>query len=106
MRRGSQFSAGFSAVLEACAAGRAVIASDTAGMREIVQHGETGLLVPTGDVQALRQAIERLWTLPDLAKEMGLAARQFVETYYNQDRAHQSLIDAIQGSYRESGRSR
>jgi glycosyltransferase involved in cell wall biosynthesis len=45
---------------EAAAMGRAVIATDHGGSRETVVHGETGLLVPPGDAQALAASVRRL----------------------------------------------
>ena len=45
-------------VLEALAAGIPVVTSATGGLPEIVAHGDTGLLVPAGDVEALRQALQ------------------------------------------------
>lgn len=44
--------------LEAMAAGKAVIASDIGGHRELIKHGQTGFLFRPGDVHALRKAIE------------------------------------------------
>jgi glycosyltransferase involved in cell wall biosynthesis len=53
-------------------------------MNSYVVDGKTGLLVPPGDVQALRNAIRRLWENPELASEMGRAGREFVEKNYSQ----------------------
>jgi glycosyltransferase involved in cell wall biosynthesis len=47
-------------LLEALAAGLPVVASETGGVPEVVAHGTTGLLVPPGDREALRQALEQL----------------------------------------------
>ncbi len=47
-------------LLEAAAMGRALIASDVPGCREVVQHEQNGLLVPARDAVALKQAILRL----------------------------------------------
>jgi glycosyltransferase involved in cell wall biosynthesis len=47
-------------VIEAMSAGRPVIASRIGGIPDIVTHGESGLLVPPGDADSLRQAIELL----------------------------------------------
>jgi len=62
-------------VMEAMATGRPVIASDIGGMADMVADGESGLLVPPGDVAALRAAIERLLADPSLRERMGQAGR-------------------------------
>ncbi|MFL5918618.1 MAG: glycosyltransferase, partial [Gaiellaceae bacterium] len=48
------------ACAEAMAHGRPVVASAVGGLRDLVVDGETGLLVPPGDVRALREALTRL----------------------------------------------
>jgi glycosyltransferase involved in cell wall biosynthesis len=82
----SHTGAGVSSVFEASASGKAVIATDTGGMNSYVLDGKTGLLVPPGDVQALRSAIRKLWENPALAQDMGRAGREFVEKNYSQQR--------------------
>jgi glycosyltransferase involved in cell wall biosynthesis len=62
--------------LEAAERGRAAIVSDVGGLPEIVADGETGLVVPSGDVDALAAAIVRLARDPALAARLGAAARQ------------------------------
>lgn len=64
------------AALEAMATGRPVIASRIGGLPDIVVDGETGLLVPPGDTDGLRQAMEGLLSDPALIERMGQAARQ------------------------------
>jgi phosphatidyl-myo-inositol alpha-mannosyltransferase len=59
-------------LLEAMAAGRAVVASDLPGYRGVVRDGETGVLVPPGDPSALAAAIGAV--LDDPARRAGLAA--------------------------------
>lgn len=66
------------ACLEAMAAGRPVVASAVGGLRDLVVDGETGLLVPPGDVAALRRALERLLGDADLRVRLGRAARERV----------------------------
>jgi glycosyltransferase involved in cell wall biosynthesis len=63
------------ACLEAMAYARPVVASDTGGLRDLVVDGETGLLVPPGDVSALRAALERLLGDAELRARLGAAAR-------------------------------
>ena len=65
-------------LMEAAACGRAMIATDAPGCREIVIDDQTGLLVPIEDPQALAQAIVRLTTSPELRARYGNAARELV----------------------------
>jgi glycosyltransferase involved in cell wall biosynthesis len=58
-------------ILEAMAAGLAVLTSDAPGCREMVEHGKEGLLLPVGDVGAWRAAIDRLASTPELVRAMG-----------------------------------
>lgn len=67
--------------LEAAACGTPTVASDAPGLRESVRHGETGLLVPHGDVGALADAIAALISDPARRTAMGVAARAFAEQY-------------------------
>jgi len=67
------------ALMEACAAGRAVITTDTAGCREIVRSGENGVLVPARDAPALAAAIQRLLEDANLRRRMALAGRMRAE---------------------------
>ncbi len=66
------------APLEAMASELAVIATDVPGHREVVRHGETGLLVPAGDAKALAAAIETLLDDPERRRRMGQAGRERV----------------------------
>jgi glycosyltransferase involved in cell wall biosynthesis len=63
------------AVLEAMAAGKAVVATRAGGTPEVVVDGETGLLVRPGDVDGLREALTRLAGDPALRRRMGEAGR-------------------------------
>lgn len=83
--------AGVTSIFEASASGKAVIATNTGGMHSYIVDGKTGILVPPGDVQAMRNALQRLWENPGLAKEMGTAGRKFLEENYD----YQSVVDGI-----------
>lgn len=65
-------------LLEAQAAGLGVVAGDTFGVPDIVLDGETGLLSPEGDVNALASNLDRVLETPSLADELGTAARQHI----------------------------
>jgi glycosyltransferase involved in cell wall biosynthesis len=62
--------------LEAMERGRPVIAARIGGLGELVRDGETGVLVPAGEAEPLRDAIVRLAGDLALAREMGDAGRQ------------------------------
>lgn len=63
--------------LEAAASGTPVIASNSPGIRESVQHEVTGYLVPHADTAAMAQAMRRLASDRSLVERLGVAARQF-----------------------------
>jgi glycosyltransferase involved in cell wall biosynthesis len=74
------------ALLEAGAAGRAIVATDAGGSGEIVLDGRTGLLVPTQDSAALGTALDRLVFDSDLRDRFGSAAREHVARMFGMDR--------------------
>jgi len=67
--------------VEAMLVGRAVVASDLGGLRDVVEHNVTGLMVPPGDPGALAGALDSLLDDPETRQRMGeagrLRARQF-----------------------------
>ncbi|MFZ0150138.1 MAG: glycosyltransferase family 4 protein [Xanthobacteraceae bacterium] len=65
-------------LMEAAACGRAMIASDVPGCREIVLHEQTGLLFPVNDAAALAEAMARLGGDPQLRARCAAAARKLV----------------------------
>jgi glycosyltransferase involved in cell wall biosynthesis len=67
--------------MEAAACGTATVASDSPGLRDSVRHGESGYLVPHGDVQALAQRLGELLQDPALCERLGRSARRFAEGY-------------------------
>ncbi|MFU8858673.1 MAG: TIGR04063 family PEP-CTERM/XrtA system glycosyltransferase [Deferrisomatales bacterium] len=64
--------------LEAMAMGKAVLASDVGGHRELITDGETGILHRAGDTEALAQGLRRLARDPQLRRELGERGRQWV----------------------------
>jgi glycosyltransferase involved in cell wall biosynthesis len=71
---------GLTALLEAMAMGRPIVASDRAILRDYVDDGVEALLVPAEDPSALRDAVERVLADPELARSLGAAARARVES--------------------------
>jgi len=70
-------------VLEAAAAGRPIVASAVGGIPEIVRDGETGLLVPPRDSEALARAVLRVLGDSGLAQRLGEAARAHVSERFS-----------------------
>ncbi len=67
--------------LEAAACATPVVASDSPGIRESVRHGETGFLVPHGDVDAIATAFRRIAEERALVTTLGTRARSFAESF-------------------------
>jgi glycosyltransferase involved in cell wall biosynthesis len=74
--------AGDTVIIQAMSAGKAVIATQSPTTMTYVQEGITGLLVPPGDPIALKKAMLYLLEHPDIAREMGCAARKKFEDEY------------------------
>jgi glycosyltransferase involved in cell wall biosynthesis len=67
--------------LEAAACGTPTVASDAPGLRDSVVHGETGFLVPHGDVDALAARLRELLEDALLRQRLGAGARRFAEQF-------------------------
>jgi glycosyltransferase involved in cell wall biosynthesis len=88
------------ALIEAFAAGRAVVATDVSGNRDLVSDGATGLLVPPDDHAAMGAAFTRLATAPDLRARLGEAGRRRVDARHRLARevaAYESLYGDVLG---------
>ncbi|MEY2425354.1 MAG: hypothetical protein QOI61_926 [Actinomycetota bacterium] len=79
-------------VVEAAAVGVPAIAADAGGLREIVRHGESGLLVPASDAPALAAAMRQMIE-GDAAVAMGHAARGVYEQHFTGAAFGQRLLD-------------
>lgn len=70
------------AILEACASGLPVIATQHAGIPDVVAHNKTGFLVQEGDIGAMAACMIQLAANPIQAGEMGRAAAAYVNTHF------------------------
>lgn len=74
----NDFQAGVTTILEAMAMAKPVVVTATDGQRDVVVDGETGLLVPAHDAQALRAQLQRLLANPAECSRLGANARAAV----------------------------
>jgi glycosyltransferase involved in cell wall biosynthesis len=81
---------------EAMAYGRPVVAGDVGGLRDLVAHEETGLLVPPGDVEALRAALQRLLGDADLRRRFGQAGRARIAEHFTWQRFGDETLRAYE----------
>jgi glycosyltransferase involved in cell wall biosynthesis len=73
------------AILEAMAAGVPVVATHTAGHRELVESNRTGLLVPVGDRGGMARQLHRVLDSTELAEQLTTAAQQVVRRQHAED---------------------
>jgi glycosyltransferase involved in cell wall biosynthesis len=88
----SRFEGTSLALLEAMAAGKPLVTSAIPGTNELVADGETGLLVPAGDPDALAAALRRIVAEPELRTHLGAAARRRAETSYSAVSSTQRVV--------------
>jgi len=81
-------------VLEAMASGLPVVATDIRGCREEVVDGQTGHLVPVGDVEALSEALLALLQDEEKARVMGLAGQARATTLFDERAVLERQLDA------------
>ncbi len=72
-------------LLEACACGVVPVVTDVGGNREIVESGQSGLVVPSGDIQALCTALQQLYADPGQRRRLAACARDHVTASFSQD---------------------
>jgi glycosyltransferase involved in cell wall biosynthesis len=87
-------------VVEAMASGVPVVASTSGGIPEAVVDGETGLLVPRRDAEALAVALLRLAGQPEVARAMGDKGRLRAVERFDWSRLTEDLLAVFQGSQR------
>ncbi len=84
-------------VVESNAVGTPVVASDAPGLRDSIDDGKTGFLVPATDADAFAERIARLLSDDALATEMSAAARAWARRF-DWDRAADEMAEALQAA--------
>ena len=80
-------------VLEAMAMGKPVIGADAGGIPELVQNGRTGLIFESKNTVHLSEQMNRLFSAPQMAAEMGREARRRIEEEFNRDIHYEKLSE-------------
>jgi glycosyltransferase involved in cell wall biosynthesis len=87
-------------MLEAMACGLPVIGTDVPGIRELIEHRETGYLCGT-TVEEIRSAIEEVMEDPDLCFRLGRKAREFVVDTCSLERVAKMELSMLQETVKE-----
>jgi glycosyltransferase involved in cell wall biosynthesis len=82
-------------LIEAAAAGKAIVGTQVGGIPDIIAAGVNGLLVPSGDAEALAHAVSELLKDPLRRESMGLAGRRMVLERHGPDR----MVRELKGLY-------
>jgi len=91
----NDFQAGVTTIVEAMAMGRPVVVSATAGQRDIVEDGVTGLMVRPGDPAVLREAVAHLLADPRERRRLGDAARDAAVSRFGLDVYVDRLVEHL-----------
>jgi glycosyltransferase involved in cell wall biosynthesis len=89
-------------IREAGAVGLALLATRHAGIPEMIQHEKTGLLVEERNITAMADALRRLMAAPNLRKQLGAAARDYMQRHFS----HRERMIALEHHYDEAIESR
>lgn len=92
-------------VAQAMAAGVPVVSTAVGGVPDIIRDGETGLLVPRGDVAGLADALVRVLTDAPLARSLAEAARSYAEANFRSDVVAHRVLDVYADVLRLEGRA-
>lgn len=92
-------------VIEGMAEGLPVVGTDGGGVREIIVHGENGMLVPMGDADAMAESIKTLLADPERARLLGRAGYLRVRRHFTAEqtarkieRVYNEVIQKVSGS--------
>jgi glycosyltransferase involved in cell wall biosynthesis len=88
--------------LEAAKAGKAIVASDIGGLKDIVVDRETGLLVPPAEAAPLREALQLMIADDSMRDRFGVAAARRADDVFSPD----ALVPQVEESYRLALESR
>ncbi len=82
-------------LLEGMAAGKPVIATDVGGVAELVQNNRSGVLIPSGQVEAIVNSVVNIFQLKGLMKRIGIQAHDFVINNFS----HENMLKKTYENY-------
>jgi colanic acid/amylovoran biosynthesis glycosyltransferase len=83
------------AILEAGAAGLPVVSTRHAGITDVVLHGKTGFLVDEGDIDSMSEYLYKFLSDPELARDMGHNARDYIDAKFSTERSIENLKNIL-----------
>jgi glycosyltransferase involved in cell wall biosynthesis len=92
-------------LLDALACGATVLGSDTGPVREIIEHGKTGLLANFFDVEAMTQAVSHVLDSPDQYRPLGEAGRALIHERYSMEVCLPQMLSLYDDVLRQGPRS-
>jgi glycosyltransferase involved in cell wall biosynthesis len=90
-------------LLNALACGATVLASDTAPVREVIEHGRNGLLADFFDVEGLAEAAERVLAAPEEHRPLGAAGVELVRSRYSLEVCMPQMLRLYRDAVEEKG---
>ena len=91
-------------ILEYLASGLAIIASDQGRVSDMLDNGRTGILIPPGDENALRDALVRLATDKSLRQKLGRASRRRAEFQHDWTRIAPNILAVLEEAIEQGAR--
>jgi glycosyltransferase involved in cell wall biosynthesis len=82
-------------IIESLAAGKAVIAADVGGVREILDHGRNGIVIPPNDARALAEALVHVCSDPALRDRLSITAQESVGSRFH----YRTMVRQIHDTY-------
>jgi glycosyltransferase involved in cell wall biosynthesis len=83
-------------LIEAAACGRAIVATDVPGCRDVVTQAETGLLIPPKDPAALADALQQLANDPTLRQQLGAAGRARTLARFSNEQVNRETLEVYE----------
>jgi len=80
-------------VIEALASARPVVVMDVGGVRDIVEDGKSGFIVPSGDIRAFTEAVTVLINDKDKREKFGIYGREYICRKHSKERLINSIMD-------------